>query len=275
VLGGFFISQSGVIIGLIDNASVWHVQFYRSLMALVVLGCLTLFKHRGQLGRLFDTGKLAMVATGVFLALSNLLYIGAFYHTRAASVFFIVSSQPFFTAIVAWIVLKEPVRPITWIAMTAALAGVAVMMWEGLGDGGWLGNLMALGASITFAGFGVSLRGGRNSDMVPGVMLASIMIATLSAVMLDDFSITDRDLMLCIYMGAFQVAASLVLYAAGAKYVPAAELMVLAMVEVFLGPIWVWLLLDEAPTALGFVGGGIVVGAVLINALTGMRRARD
>ncbi|MBT7613073.1 MAG: EamA/RhaT family transporter, partial [Rhodospirillaceae bacterium] len=57
--------------------------------------------------------------------------------------------------------------------------------------------------------------------------------------------------------------------------VPAAELMVLAMVEVFLGPIWVWLLLDEAPTALGFVGGGIVVGAVLINALTGMRRARD
>ena len=274
MLGGFFISQSGVIIGLLDNASVWHVQFYRSIMAILVLGSLTLLKHRGRIARAFDTGKLAMLATGVFLALSNLLYIGAFFHTRAASVFFIISSQPFFTAIIAWLVLREPVRTVTWFAMTAALAGVGVMMWEGIGDGGWFGNLLALGASVTFAAFGVSLRGGRNSDMVPGVMLASILIASLSAFMLDDFSISDRDLMLCFYMGAFQVSASLVLYAAGARYVPAAELMVLALTEVFLGPLWVWLLLDEAPTMLGFVGGSIVIGAVFINALTGLRRAR-
>lgn len=274
MLGGFFISQSGVIIGLLDNASVWHVQFYRSLMALTVLGCLVLFKHRGRLGRLFDTGKLAMLSTGVFLAASNLFYIGSFFHTRAASVFFIISAQPFFTALLAWIVLREPVRKITWFAMSAALIGVAVMMWEGLGEGRLFGNLLALGAAVTFAGFGVSLRGGRNSDMVPGVMLASIIIAILSASMLDDFAITNHDLFLCMYMGAFQVAASLVLYAAGAKYVPAAELMVLALVEVFLGPLWVWLLLDEAPTMLGFVGGGIVVGAVFFNALTGLRRAR-
>ena len=274
MLGGFFISQSGVIIGLLDNASVWHVQFYRSLMALTVLGSLVLFKHRGRLSRLFDTGKLAMLSTGVFLALSNLFYIGSFFHTRAASVFFISSAQPFFTALIAWVVLRAPVRKITWFAMSAALAGVAVMMWEGIGEGRLFGNLLALGAAVTFAAFGVSLRGGRNSDMVPGVMLASIIIAILSASMLDDFAITNHDLFLCMYMGAFQVAASLVLYAAGAKYVPAAELMVLALVEVFLGPLWVWLLLDEAPTMLGFIGGGIVVGAVFFNAMTGLRRAR-
>lgn len=274
MLGGFFISQSGVIIGLLDNASVWHVQFYRSLMALTVLGSLVLFKHRGRLGRLFDTGKLAMLSTGVFLAASNLFYIGSFFHTRAASVFFIISAQPFFTALIAWIVLREPVRKITWFAISAALIGVAVMMWEGLGEGRLFGNLLALGAAVTFAAFGVSLRGGRNSDMVPGVMLASIIIALLSASMLDDFSITNHDLFLCFYMGAFQVAASLVLYAAGARYVPAAELMVLALVEVFLGPLWVWLLLDEAPTMLGFIGGVIVIGAVFFNAMTGLRRAR-
>jgi len=272
VLGGFFISQSGVLIGSLDNAGVWQVQFYRSIAAIAVLGSITLIRYRGRVARAFSTGRMAMLATGVFLAISNLFYIGAFFHTRAASVFFIVSSQPFFAAIVGWLVLREPVRRVTWLAMTAALAGVGVMMWEGLGEGLLLGNLMALGAAVFFAGFGVSLRAGRHSDMVPGVMLASLLVCAISATQAGDFAISDHDLALCAYMGAFQVSASLVLYAAGAKYVPAAELMVLALVEVIIGPIWVWLILGEAPTLLGILGGAIVIGAVFVNAMTGLRR---
>jgi drug/metabolite transporter (DMT)-like permease len=273
-LGGFFISQSGVLIGLMENAGVWQVQFYRSLSAIVVLGAITVIKHRGRIGRAFVSGRLAMLSTGVFLAISNFFYIGSFFETRAASVFFIISSQPFFAALIGWIVLKEPVRRATWIAMTAALAGVAVMMWEGIGEGRLIGNLMAVGAAVFFAGFGVSLRGGRNSDMVPGVMLASLIVGAISATLVDDFTISDQDLTLCLYMGAFQVSASLVLYAAGAKYVPAAELMVLALAEVILGPVWVWLILGEAPTLLGVLGGAIVIGAVFVNAMTGLRRSR-
>lgn len=274
VLGGFFISQSGVLIGLMDHAGLWHVQFYRSVMAIVVLGAITLLKHRSRVGALFAAGKLAMLSTGVCLAASNLFYIGSFFHTRAASVFFIISSQPLFTALIAWFVLKEPVRRATWFAMIAAMAGVAVMMWEGLGEGRLFGNMLALGASITFAAFGVSLRSGRNADMVPGVMLASVIICAISASQLESFAISGHDLALCFYMGAFQVSASLVLYAAGAKYVPAAELMVLALIEVILGPLWVWLILDEAPTLLGLIGGVVVVGAVFYNALAGLRRSR-
>ena len=272
VLGGVFISQSGVIIGSMESAGLWHVQFYRSMAAICVLGSLVAFRHRGRVARAFATGRRAMLATGLFLSISNILYISSFFHTKAASVFFIVSSQPFFTALLAWIALGEPVRRATWFAMTAAMAGVGVMIWEGIGDGRLFGNLLALGASATFAAFGVSLRGGRDGDMVPGVMMASVVIGALAAFMLDDFAIGRSDLLLCVYMGVFQVSLALVLFAAGARYVPAAELMVLALTEVVLGPLWVWLILDDAPTPLGFAGGAIVIGAVLVNALTGMRR---
>jgi drug/metabolite transporter (DMT)-like permease len=40
-----------------------------------------------------------------------------------------------------------------------------------------------------------------------------------------------------------------------------------------LAPIWVWLILDETTTVATLYGGAAVLGAVAINALTGMRRA--
>lgn len=274
VLGGFFISQSGVLIGAMERADLWQVQFYRSLAAIAVLFGILAVKHRGRLRHAFASGRVAMAATGLALAVSNLFYISSFFHTRAASVFFIISAQPFFTALIAWLALREPVRRATWLAMTAAMAGVGIMMWEGLGEGRLFGNLLALGAAVTFAAFAVALRSGRDGDMVPGVMMASVAIALISAFQMESYAIARHDLLLCLYMGTFQVSLALVLYAAGARYVPAAELMVLALTETILGPVWVWLLLGEAPTAAGFAGGAVVVGAVLVNALTGMRRAR-
>ncbi len=271
VAGGVFISQSGVIIGSMEAAGFWQVQFFRSVVAMLALSALLVAKHRRRLASVVRTSWKAAVATGFFLAVSNLLYISAFFHTRAASVFFIISSQPFFAALIAWVALREPVRRATWLAMSAAMAGVAVMMWEGAGEGRLAGNLLALGASITFAAFGVALRGGRDGDMVAGVLMASVVIGLVSAVFVDSLALSARDLLLCCYMGVFQVALSLVLLAAGARYVPAAELMVLALTEVILGPVWVWLLLGETPTLAGLVGGSIVILAVLVNALTGMR----
>ena len=271
VAGGVFISQSGVIIGSMEHAGFWQVQFFRSVVAMVVLSGLLVAKHRRHLPMVIRSSWRAALATGFFLATSNLFYISSFFHTRAASVFFIISSQPFFAALIAWVVLHEPVRRATWFAMSAAMAGVAIMMWEGVGEGHLLGNLLALAASITFALFGVALRGGRDGDMVAGVLLASVAIGLISALFVGSLAITTHDLVLCSYMGAVQVALALVLYAAGAKYVPAAELMVLALTEVILGPFWVWMILGETPTLPGFIGGAIVITAVLVNALTGMR----
>ncbi len=96
--------------------------------------------------------------------------------------------------------------------------------------------------------------------MGPGVMLASIIIANLSAMMLQDFAISGRDLMLCFYMGAFQVSASLVFYAAGARYAVAAELMVLAITKSHSGAVVGLASARRGARALpGFLGGSIVI----------------
>lgn len=73
-------------------------------------------------------------------------------------------------------------------------------------------------------------------------------------------------------MGVFQVGAGLILYTLGSKTVPAAELTLLSLAEVLLGPLWVWLFLGETITAYTLIGGTILLAAIAGNALSGARR---
>jgi DME family drug/metabolite transporter len=73
-------------------------------------------------------------------------------------------------------------------------------------------------------------------------------------------------------MGVFQVGAGLVLYTLGSRTVPAAELTLLSLAEVVLGPFWVWLFLGETLTTNTVIGGIILLIAITGNALSGQRR---
>lgn len=73
-------------------------------------------------------------------------------------------------------------------------------------------------------------------------------------------------------MGVFQVGAGLAIYTIGSKVVPAAELALLSMTEVLLGPFWVWLFLGETASVYTLIGGVILLLAIAGNALTGIRR---
>ena len=73
-------------------------------------------------------------------------------------------------------------------------------------------------------------------------------------------------------LGVFQVGAGLAIYTIGSKVVPAAELALLSMTEVLLGPFWVWLFLGETASLYTLIGGVILLFAIAGNALTGLRR---
>lgn len=73
-------------------------------------------------------------------------------------------------------------------------------------------------------------------------------------------------------MGVFQVGAGLAIYTIGSKVVPAAELALLSMTKLLLGPFWVWLFLGETASVYTLIGGVILLLAIAGNALTGIRR---
>ena len=108
--------------------------------------------------------------------------------------------------------------------------------------------------------------------MLPTVVLGAVFSMLLCALMMESFVVSLHDLVLCLALGVFIVGSGLAFYTFGSKYVPAAELGLLALTEVVLGPVWVWLAVGETPEALALFGGAMVLAAVVFQSLAGWRR---
>lgn len=271
LLGGLCMSPGGLLIRFIETASDWQIVFYRSsFLAFTVLGVLGV-EHRSGVAQAFRAAGWPSFLGGVLIGLGFVAYVLAMRHTTVANALLIISTAPFGAALLAWPFLRERVSARTWAAMTLAAAGVLVMVQEGLGEGRLFGNLMALGAALTFSGFAVTLRLGRRVDMIPTIFIAGVVAALLGAALADDLVITRRDLVVLVIMGCLQVNLGIAFMTLGSRHVPAVQITLLMLVEVVLGPLWVALVLGEIPGLLTLMGGVMVLAAVVGQALLGVR----
>jgi drug/metabolite transporter (DMT)-like permease len=283
LLAGVFWSTGGILVRLIEAAGVWQILFYRSLSLALFLLLVLSIRNRGALQGAFRAAGLAGLVAGLCLVLAFGGFIFALINTTVASALFLLSAAPFGAAVLGWALLGEAVHRRTWLAMGLAVIGIAIMVGEDLDTGRMASNLAALVAAAGFAGFSVALRWGRASDMLPAVCNGAA-IAALLALLLCLFgeawgggqglAVSPRDFMLSSLMGVAQIGCGMVVYILGSRQVPAAELTLLSLTEVVLGPIWVWLWIGEAASGRSLLGGAIVLLAVAAMALGARRRRR-
>ncbi len=276
VLAGVLWSGFGLAIRHLEAAGPWAVVFWRSVALVPALMLFISWRSGGQaVARLRAVGWPGVIG-GICQIVASLCAIYAIQATTIANSVFLFAAAPFLSAILGWAILGERVRGATWAAIALAGAGIFVMVREGLAIGAMDGNVMALISALGFAGFTVAIRRGRAGDMLPASVLAGIFTIAAAAfaapltgaVLL----VSAHDILLCLGMGAFLLAVGMALYTVGSRVIPAAELPLFSVVEVMLAPVWVWLFLGETATIGTFVGGGILLTAVLFNALTGMGR---
>ena len=73
-------------------------------------------------------------------------------------------------------------------------------------------------------------------------------------------------------MGAVQLTLGLILFTVGSRSVPAAQLSLFALVEPVLAPLWAWLVASELPPIWTFVGGTVILIAIVMQALLSATR---
>jgi len=263
----------------IETATVWQILLWRSFGAALVLGAVVTWASGGRpLDAVRRIGLAGAVGSlGLVLAFAGSIY--AIQTTTIANAVFLFTGSPFVAALLGWLVLGERVRLWTWVAIGLAVLGMYLMVREGLAMGALLGNLAALLSAAGFGVFSVALRWGKVGDMLPVSMLAAVFGVLLAAAVLSvagqPILASPRDMGLAAAIGALLLALGMVLYTAGSRVIPAADLTLLSLIEVLLAPIWVFLFLGETASTATFIGGGVLLAAVALNAVMGARAPRQ
>ncbi len=221
--------------------------------------------ERGGVVRAFRSVGGAGVAVAVCVAIASGGFIVALNHTSVARVLFILAVAPVLAALLARATLGEPITRRTAMAMALALAGVALMLGAP-GEGSLAGDALAFVTALAFAVMIVITRWRRDVSMAPATCLSQALLVAVTLPFAAPGAIGGADIGWLAALGIGQIGLGFVLLTAGARLIPAAQVGLITLLEIVLGPIWVWLALDERPGTLTLVGGTIVIGAILFQA---------
>ena len=268
------LSLGGLILRNMEAADGWQVMFYRSISFVVTLLALLVYRYRGGLLAAFRATGTDGILVALLLAAGSVCYLFSLLLTTVANAMFIIAATPLFVAVVAWLVIGERVRPSTWAVMIVALCGIGLMVGDGLASGRMLGSLVALGVVVTFGGMIVVIRRSKAVDMLPATCMAGVVAGAAAFFMAGDLEVSRHDLILSLVMGSMQFGAGFILITMGTRYVPAAEVSLLSLLEPILASLWVWIFVNEVPATLTLIGGAIVLGAVGCQAVAGLLRER-
>jgi drug/metabolite transporter (DMT)-like permease len=240
--------------------------------ALALTAYLVVRRRRATLAAFRSVGRAGVgVAIGVAVASSS--FILALGSTSVAHVLLFQAIAPFLAALFAWVLMRERVPTRTWIAMASALAGVLILVGGSLGGGGLQGDLLSLLMSTAFACVLVITRRHREISMTPATALGMLISFVALAPFAHPGVLSALDWTMLAALGAGQIGLGMILFTAGARLIAAAQAGLITLLEVVLGPLWMWLIYREQPDGLTLAGGTVILGAVLVHAVADLRPA--
>jgi drug/metabolite transporter (DMT)-like permease len=204
------------------------------------------------------------VAVALSIALASGGFIAALNHTSVARVLFIMAIAPVLAALLEWVFLGEAITRRTALALAVALAGVTLMLGAP-GDGNLTGDALALLMSFAFALSLVITRHRRDVSMAPATCLSQVILLAVFAPFASFGEISGDDVVWLALLGGGQIGLGLALLTVGARLIPATQVALITLLEVVLGPLWVWIALSERPGTATLVGGAVVIAAIVIQ----------
>ena len=277
--GGTFMSFVGLYMRLLSHADGFQILFYRSLSLCFMVGLVCCLRRKVTPFNFLKSIDRNDFIIGIVLSLAFASYVFAMLYTTVASTLLILSATPFMAATIGWLWINERPRPITWLAMAFAIAGIYFMVKSGYQLGNSIGNLLALLSGFCFALMLVMARRSRKDDILGGTFIGGVICVVIGASMAfligTGLRVLTLDLVIILGMGAFGIGIGIALVTWGASHVPAAEVSILVLIESVLGPVWPWVFLNEAMTLSEIFGGALVLGSVVVFALFSTKPASN
>ena len=263
LFAGILWSFGPLVVRYLDNPNQvpWQYIFGRGLTIFILLNLYLYFEE----GIKFYKNYLKMGYSGIIggtgLGIAMISFIYSITNTSAAITLLCLAAMPFFTALLAFLFLKEKITLNVWISIFIATIGIIIMAFGSTGSNSIVGFIFGMLSSIGFSIFSVTLRWRTQTPKFTTVAFSGFFCFVFAAIMLLS---TKQVFFSTSYNGALfslhgtLVCLGLILYSIGSKAIPAAELTLLSLTEVIGGIFWVWLPIlgiNEVPDTYTIVGG--------------------
>jgi len=272
-MGGLLLSFDVPLLKL-SGADTWTIIYVRGTMLFVALFLFWLFTNRLRENKTrFINGKTGYVIA-VLAGIANIMFVASISLTSVANVVFILAFNPLFAGLLGWFFLKEHLGPATWVAIGCSLAGVLLIVADGLQLGTWRGDLLALGVALIMATSLTIVRySGTNQSLSAGA--GHLMSAVVAAPFAVPGSLTAAGWGWLSINGFLVAPAATAFLMIGPRYVAAAIVAMFFLLETVLTPVWMWAIFSEMPSRLSLIGGAIVVASLAGHSLWRFKTKRD
>ena len=267
LFGGFCLSWGGFIVRSFQEANVWQILFLRSFFFIIALSLFLTLTYKNRVIKIIKDSGVPGILGGFVMSFSFVAFIIAMNNTTVANVVFIISTQTMFLAIFGFFYLKEKVSLIGSSSIFLAMSGILIMVGDSISTGSLFGNLVALVIPINFAIYVMIIRKNSNLDMVPAMLYSGIFSLIYGAILSKSFEFTSHDLFMGFLLGVPQLALGFICITIGSRTTASATVGLLMLMETLCGPLWVWLFLSEIPPLSVFIGGGVIITAIILKSL--------
>ena len=267
LFGGFCLSWGGFIVRSFETSDAWKILLLRSFFFFLGVSVFLLLMYKKDAFKTVKKAGLAGLLGGFVMSFSFIAFVFAMMNTSVANVVFIISTQTMFLAIFGYFYLREKISIISLLSITLAMMGISVMIGDSISGGTLFGNLVALTIPISFSILVMIIRKNSNLDLVPAIWYASISSTLISFLMTNDLSFSNNDILMGFLLGVPQLTFGFVCITIGSRTTKSVTIGLLMLTETIFAPLWVWIFLNEIPPISVFIGGSIIIFAIIIKSL--------
>ena len=263
LFAGLLWSFGPLVVRHMDNPHLvpWQYIFGRGLTIFILLNLYLFFEEGKNFYKNYLKIGLSGIIGGSGLGVAMITFIYSITNTSAAVTLLCLAAMPFFTALLAFLFLRERISFNVWISIILASVGILIMAIGNTGEKSLVGFIFGLTSSIGFSIFSVTLRWKKETPKFTTVAFSGLFCFIFASIVI---LIKDQVFFASSYNGSLfslhgtLVCFGLILYSIGSKAIPAAELTLLSLTEVVGGIFWVWLPLfgiNEVPSTNTIIGG--------------------
>jgi drug/metabolite transporter (DMT)-like permease len=263
LFAGLIWSFGPLVVRYMDDPHLipWQYIFGRGLTIFILLNLYLFFEEGKNFYKNYFRIGVSGLIGGSGLGIAMISFMFSITNTSAAITLLCLAAMPFFTALLAFLFLKEKISLNVWISILIATIGIGIMAVGNTSDASLIGFVFGMTSSIGFAVFSVTLRWRKETPKFTTTAFAGFFCFTFASIVIlsNDyvFFATSYNSSLFSLHGTL-VCLGLILYSIGSKAIPAAELTLLSLTEVIGGIFWVWLPIfgiNEVPSTNTIIGG--------------------